>query len=435
MQEKQLTTDAKGHFLNTNQGFSADGKWLVYDTRNDDSKIASTGSIEMVNIATGEIKALYHTKNQSEYGPGLGAVSFSPAANRVIFIQGIRNANEKNPYGFTRRTGVAIDTDKPEQPIYMDARDITEPFTPGALRGGTHAHSWSGDGKWISFTYNDFVIEQLSKTNPDVKDLRTVGVMFPGKVNVTEDLKAENNSGEMFSVVVTKVTEKRKPGSDDIDKAFDECWIGKKGYQNTEGKWQERAIAFQGNVIDENGVEKTEVFVVDLPADLGKAIAGEKLEGTANARPAVPNAVKQRRITFTKEGVVGPRHWLRSSPDGTNIAFLSKDKSGFINAFIVSPNGGVVKQVSFNQFDIQSGLNFSPNGKYISYVAQHAVYVTNVVTGKTIALTPNVTENNRPVSAVLWSPDGNLLAYNRFVENAEGRNLQIFLLPVISELL
>ncbi|MNY63281.1 hypothetical protein D3C86_2002160 [compost metagenome] len=58
-----------------------------------------------------------------------------------------------------------------------------------------------------------------------------------------------------------------------------------------------------------------------------------------------------------------------------------------------------------------------------------------MVTGKTIALTPNVTENNRPVSAVLWSPDGNLLAYNRFVENAEGRNLQIFLLPVISELL
>jgi hypothetical protein len=31
----------------------------------------------------------------------------------------------------TRRTGVAIDIEKPFHPIFMDARDITPPFTPG----------------------------------------------------------------------------------------------------------------------------------------------------------------------------------------------------------------------------------------------------------------------------------------------------------------
>ena len=428
MQERQLTTDPKGHFLNTHQCFSADGKWLVYDTRNDDSKIASTGSVEMVNVVTGEIKPLYHTKNQTEYGPGLGAASFSPAADRVIFIHGIRNADEQNPYGFTRRTGVAIDVNQPEIPIFMDARDLKAPFTPGALRGGTHAHSWSGDGQWLSFTYNDYVIEQLSKTNPDVQDLRTVGVMFPAKVQVADDVGGENNSGQMFSVVVAKVTENPIAGSDEIDKAFDECWIGEKGYQKVDGNRQERAIAFQGNVRDKSGLTKTEIFVVDLPADLSIAKPGEKLAGTVVSRPDVPEGVKQRRVTFTNEGVLGPRHWLRSSSDGTKIAFLSKDPSGFINAFTVSPNGGAVEQISFHQFDIQSGLNFSPDGEYLSYVAQNAVYITELATGKSRPLTERSSEENRPVSAVIWSPDGKMLAYNRFVENTEGRNLQIFLI-------
>lgn len=427
MLERQLTTDAKGHFLNTNQCFSADGKWLVYDTRNDDSKIGSTGSIEMVNVFTGEIKLLYQTKNQTEYGPGVGAVSFSPTANRVIFIHGIRNANEKNPYGFTRRTGVAIDVDNPEVPIFMDARDVKPPFTPGALRGGTHAHSWSGDGQWLCFTYNDDVIAQLSKTNQNVQDLRTVGVMFPGKVNVAEEANGENNNAEMFTVVVTKVTENPIAGSDDIDKAFDECWIGEKGYQKADGNWQERAIAFQGNVKDENGERKTEVFVVDLPADLNLAKVGEALAGTTTRRPDVPAGIKQRRITFTKEGVLGPRHWLRSSPDGTKIAFLSKDDFGFINAFVVSPNGGPVKQISFNSFDIQSGLNFSPDGRYISYVAQNAIYITELATRESKQLIESSAQEDRPVSAVIWSPDGKTLAYNRYVKN-NGSYLQIFLL-------
>ncbi|MNX86915.1 translocation protein TolB [compost metagenome] len=124
---------------------------------------------------------------------------------------------------------------------------------------------------------------------------------------------------------------------------------------------------------------------------------------------------------------MGPRHWLRSSPDGTQIAFLSKDTFGFINAFVVSPNGGLVKQISFNSFDIQSGLNFSPNGRYISYVAQNAIYITELATGESKQLIESSAQEDRPVSAVIWSPDGKTLAYNRYVKN-DGSYLQIFLL-------
>lgn len=426
--EKQITFDNNGHFLNPTQVFSKNGEWIVYDTRNDGGQIGSTKNIEMINVNTGEKKELYETKNQTEYGPGVGAATFSPVADKVIFIHGIRNASEENPYGFTRRTGVAIDIDKPNQPIFMDARDIYAPFTAGALRGGTHAHSWSGDGEWLSYTYNDFVLEQLSKTNPEIQDLRVVGVMFPKKVSVKEDAGLENNSGEMFSAIVTKVTEAPEPGTDEIDKAFDEGWIGKNGYRKTDGTQQKRAIAFQGNVKDENGKTKTEVFVVDLLEDITQAKAGEFLEGTESTRPNVPVGVEQRRITFLKNGIEGPRHWLQSTSDGSLIVFFAKDDFGFINAFGVSPNGGEVKQLTSHKFDIQTGFNISPDGGFLAYGANNAVFITEISTGKSHPLTGISSNEEAPVNAINWSPDGKILVYNRYIKSSEGNYLQIFAL-------
>ena len=92
----------------------------------------------------------------------------------------------------------------------------------------------------------------------------------------------------MFSVIVAKVTENPQPGSDEIDKAFDEGWIGTKGYKKSDGKWQHRAIAFQGEVTNQDGTKKTEVFVLDLPEDLKKPEPGKPLEGTTTSRPNVP---------------------------------------------------------------------------------------------------------------------------------------------------
>src|SRR6185312_16960448 len=100
----QLTHNNGGHTIHNTQCFSPDDQWIVFDTRNYDTLIASTGSIAMVNTQTGEIRELYSTKHQTQYGPGVGAATFSPARNRVIFIHGVRNSNEENPYGFTRRT-------------------------------------------------------------------------------------------------------------------------------------------------------------------------------------------------------------------------------------------------------------------------------------------------------------------------------------------
>jgi Tol biopolymer transport system component len=419
--EKQLTFGNKGHFLNTAQCFSPDGQWIVYDTRNDDTKIGSTASIEMVNVDTGEIKELYHTQNQTEHGPGVGAATFSPVKNRVIFIHGIGNANQRRPYSFSRRTGVAIDVDKPNIPYFMDARCVTEPFIPGALRGGTHAHIWSADGQWLSFTYNDYVIEQLSNINPAVKDLRTVGVMFPRPIFVPEDKNGENHSGEMYAVAIADVTENPRPGSDDIDKAFDEAWIGKNGYLKTDGSRQKRAIAFQGNVRDEQGHTKTEVFIADLPDDLTLAQTWQPIEGTATSRPSVPFGVTQRRVTFTNTGIAGPRHWLKTTPDDDLICFLSKDDFGFINIFGVHPSGGPIKQLTSNKFDVQSGFNISPDGKLLAYIADDSIIVSDIFSGESNKISPQ----EKPVGKVVWSPDGKMLAFNSYIKKGDQSYFQI----------
>jgi hypothetical protein len=426
----QLTYDNGGHTIHNSECFSPDDQWIVYDTRNNDTMIATTGNISMVNTQTGKIRELYHTKHQTLYGPGVGAATFSPVRNRVIFIHGVRNSDKSNPYGFTRRTGVAIDIAKPFHPIFMDARDITPPFIAGALRGGTHSHNWSADGKWISFTYNDYIMQQLEKKDSSVKELRTVGVMVPGHaVHIPYDASEENNSGEMFSVVVAKVTQNPQPGSDEIDKAFDEGWIGTKGYQKSDGSWQHHAIAFQGEVFDSDGTKKTEVFVVDLPKDLTKVNPGKPLEGTTTSRPEVPAGVTQRRITYTTNGIQGPRHWLRCTPDGDLIVFLSKGDKGIIQIFGVSPDGGKITQLTFNLYSVQGPFNFSPNGKYLAYLADNSVFVTEVKTGKSKRLTPQASNEEKVSGSVVWSNHGSMLAFNQYVKDKKTGKLflQIFI--------
>ncbi len=428
----QLTHGSGGHTIHNTQCFSPNDEWIVYDTRNADSMIGSTGSIAMVNTKTGETRELYNTEHQTADGPGVGAATFSPTRNSVLFIHGIRNAGKSNPYSATRRTGVAIDIANPFHPIFMDARNIVSPFTPGALRGGTHAHTWSTDGKLISFTYNDYIMEQLSKRDSTVKDLRTVGVMVSGpSVKVPADSAGENNDGEMFAVLVAKVTENPTPGSDEISKAFDEGWIGTKGYKKSDGSLQHRAIAFQGEVKNTDGTKKTEVFVVDLPEDLTKAVPGFPLEATASSRPNVPAEVLQRRITYSQNGIVGPRHWLRTTPDGMIIAFLSKDEKGIVQIYGVSPNGGEIKQITFNKNSVEGTFNFSPDGELLAYLCDNSVYLTDVKTGKSEQISPGFSKEERATGGVAWSNNGKMIAFNKYVRDKSGNLfLQIFLLKV-----
>src|SRR5690606_1308373 len=138
-------------------------------------------------------------------------------------LGGIRNASKEHPYSFTRRTGIGVAISRPGEAIWMDARDLRPPFTPGALRGGTHAHSWSGDGQLISFTYNDHILAEAAVHDPSIMDTRTVGIMFKKPVAVANADSIENRGGAWYSLLISRVTKDPAPGTDEINRAFDEC--------------------------------------------------------------------------------------------------------------------------------------------------------------------------------------------------------------------
>jgi hypothetical protein len=412
MTEQQLTTGNYGHTLNATQVFSPDDNWVVYDTRNDDTHIGRTGGIEMVHITTGEVVRIYTTSQQTEHGPGVGAVAWNPRRDEIIFIHGLQNADAAKPYSMTRRFGALLNPHAPHAIRHADARLVQEPFIAGALRGGTHAHTWSGDGAWISFTYNDDIQEQ---------HLRTVGVMAPTQHVAIPVTDSENFSGEYFAVVVATVTEQPRPGSDDIEKAFDECWIGLDGYFEHDGRHHARAIAFQGNIRREDGTVVTEVYVADLPAEITQPVNGQPLAGTAHLRPQVPQGIHQRRITDTTQrkhpGLQGPRFRLRTSPDGAEIYFLMKDDAGLVQVYCVPTAGGHVIPITWLSYTIQGQHNVSPDGRWISFLADNSVWITDARGGTPRRLTAPTTDAQAPIGGALWNHRGDHLVYNRYDTN------------------
>ncbi len=434
MQEVMLTSGEKGHMLYHAQYFSPDDQWIVYDTRNDDTKIGENCCIELVHTETGQVVQLYKTQNQTRFGPGVGAATFSPVLDKVLFIHGLRNADALKPYDFTRRTGVAVSLEHPHMPVFVDARDDMQPFTAGALRGGTHAHNWSADGQWISFTYNDAVMQALeTKVRIGVKDLRMVGVMAPlGPVNVPGADNAERFGGEMFSVVVTIVDDYPIPGSDQIDRAYEEGWVGENGYIRADGIRQERALAFLGDVRDTNGNKVTEVFVVDIPSGVDRKAPGQLLEGTPYTRPSPPRGASQRRLTWTTgnkfPGVQGPRHWLKSTPDGEQIFFLMKDEQENVQVHSVSPRGGRINQVTANAFSVETSFSVSPDGQFLAYGSGGRVFVTHIASGETRPVSPPLGEGQEALQAVNWSSNGKMIAYNKKVTVGDTSYYHVFLL-------
>ncbi|HEY9174394.1 MAG TPA: biopolymer transporter Tol, partial [Verrucomicrobiae bacterium] len=127
-------------------------------------------------------------------------------------------------------------------------------------------------------------------------------------------------------------------------------------------------------------------------------------------------------LTFTAErkfpGVQGPRHWLRSSPDGSAIAFLMKDDAGVAQLWTVSPNGGSPRQLTRNATPIASAFTWSPDGRLLAHVMDHSVCVTDSRTGATRRLTAHCDDTFAPrPEACVFSPDGQAIAYARPVKS------------------
>ncbi len=421
--ERQITTGEQNHILTNINCWSADGRYILFDTRSDLAGATFDGrSIERVEVASGKVDTLFVAK----YGSYCGVVTAHPIHDRSVFIHG-PEFPEKDlfTYGVARRNGRLVDS-KGESEV-MDARDLVFPFTPGALRGGSHVHVWHPKGDWISFTYEDHYLAERFKESA-VPHSRVVGVSFPGSVNPVHK-HPRNLSGSHFSVVVTPISQKPRPGSDDLIRACEEGWIGSDGYIRPDQTRQNRALAFQGTVLSSKGQPMVEVFVCDLPNDLTRPGNGP-LQGSVDSLPFPPAGVNVRRITHTEgrkfPGIQGPRHWLRSSSDGSQIAFLAKDDDGVVQLWLVASKGGEPKQLTHNPTDISSAFTWTPQSDHICHAMDGSVCVTSVGNGSTQRLTQQDPKRPLRPEAFVVSPDGKSVAYTRTIS---GKN-QIFSLDL-----
>ena len=395
---KQVTFTPRHHQLTNINTWTPDSQWLVFDVR--PSGASFTGeTIERVNIHTGEVEVIYRATQQAH----VGVVTVHPKSEKYVFIHGPENPDETWHYDFHHRRGVIAGQGDVTN---LDAMDITVPFTPGALRGGSHVHVFSPNGEFVSFTYNDHVLRERSPA----LDLRNVGVASPyGPVTVSVQHPREY-SGSHWCVLVSQTTPAPQPGSDQINRAYEEGWVGN------------HALAFIGDTLSVNGEKVPELFIVDLPQDESgwKQPGDAPLEGSESTMPAPPAGVVQRRLTFTHDrafpGLVNqPRHWVRSHPLASEIAFLMRDDHGVVQLWLISPQGGAPRQLTHCSSDIQSAFNWHPSGQWLGFVLENRIACCDAQTGGIDFLTKSH-EAPPSADAIVFSPDGQQVAWMESVE-------------------
>ncbi|OAT30948.1 DUF3748 domain-containing protein [Proteus myxofaciens] len=413
-QEQQITFDNRNHQLTNINVWTPDSQWLVYDVRPSGSSFTGI-TIEKIHVKTKQHQVIYTATE----GAHVGVVTVSPLEPvRYVFIHGPENPDNEWQYDFHHRRGVIIDESKLDVIQNLDACCLTAPYQAGALRGGTHVHVFNPDSSRLSFTYNDHVMHELGAEH----DQRNVAIAVPLKPVQVIKKHPREYDGDYFCTVISKTVAHPKKGSDEISRAYEECWIGTKGYINTKGYRQYSAIAFIGDTISIKGEKVPDIFLVDLPDDdSALTIEGDMpLAGTEFTLPAPAKGIHQVRLTNTTKrkypGIATePRHWLRSSPNGEAIAFLMKDDNGIVQLYTVSPRTKKIKQITMQDWGIQSAFTWSADGQYLTFICDNSVMLCHANTGELTRLTQK-TQLAPSGDAVVFSPDNKSIAFMRDIE-------------------
>jgi len=387
---QQRTHGSYGHFLNHRQAISHCGNYLYYDTRNADPEIIKTTRIESLELATNRVQVIYDTHAPSVYGPGVGAVVCHPRQSTILFIHGLTNCNSNQPYSATRRFGAwaNIDPCNPTTKISsLESRSLQAELPWGTLGGGSHAHSFSSDGKWVSFTYNDALYPER----------RCVGFSLVDQWESVSDQSTRNDRGqhqEEFKGIGWSALAMLP--IDPIESAREECWV----QSDTNGVVtrqlamivQLRTPSAVEPLIDEIYLAKFPRYADDWPTRLGQSFQSRCISGADSGkrridwRLEVPDGIQVRRLTQTTTrshpGVQGPRHWLIGSNCGRWIYTMMRGTDGIIRLVRVSVIDGSFDWISENQESITHPAAIDEQNLRIAYLAGKNLTILNLPTGQ-----------------------------------------------------
>jgi uncharacterized protein (TIGR01244 family) len=416
------------HELDNNDNFSPDDRFLVFDTRTTEGGIGASRLIAKVEIDSGKITPLYQPSQPNPFGPGVGAVSYSHSRDEVLFIHGpFHPTDRESQYELYRRVGTIVAGDGSGTLQQADARDTKAPYTPGALRGGTHRHEFSGDGNWVGFTYNDAVVAAYGHSIDQNLNLRTIGVTQLGQPLHTPASSQFPNQAVGFSALVVVVVPNPQPGSDEISHAAGDSWVGRHGYLRKDGRRQ-LARAFIGTTRDRACQEVDELYIVDIPSDITQPGPLGPLEGTGRSYPMPPAGAVQRRLTYTaSKPFPGCQGIVRTSQDGKQIAFLMHDNRGDWQVFLISPLGGKPRQATFLKGGVEPGMRWHPSGNSIVAVAGTRIVITHVQPGPQFGVSRILSDRAPAPFALVVSHDGKTLAYNRRLREGNREVTHIFI--------
>jgi hypothetical protein len=387
MKERQITFTPKNHVLDNNDNFSPDGMFLCYDTRgtvfNED--IGNSKTIEKAEIATGEETVLWDPPSITgeQAAPGVGAVSYHPSKNEVIFIHGpdTSEVKERGYYDKPNRTALVVAADGSRRHHWADMRDVThDPTTPGAHRGGTHRHEYCRDGSRIGFTYDDFLVHNID---------RTIGFM-------QYDPQVPAGYSHYFAVIL-KPAEKGKARPGEIEKAYGDSWVDSAGTMR----------AFIGKVRQENDSDYDyDLFVADIPEDLDITTA---FSGTREEYPRPPEGIVIRRLTrgMHVDGIV------RGSYDGTRIAFAAQDSTGTGQLFIIRADGSekTPRQMTHLKKPVEA-IRWHPSDNWVLFLSDGEVMAAYVGEKNHFGTLVKLTGEKKNRHDLVLSPDGSVAAYD-----------------------
>jgi len=416
MKERQISFSDKNHALDNNDNFSPDNRFLCYDTRGTiyNENLANCKSIEKIEIASGIETILWQPESVTgeQAAPGVAAVSWHLKEDKVIFIHGplLEEVKERGYYAIVNRTGVEVSADGKGAITKVDMRDVAtdKPTTPGAQRGGTHRHEYTKNGNHIGFTYDDFI-----NTNYD----RTIGYM-------EFNPKAPAGYTHYFAVLL-KPAEKGQSKPGEIEKAYGDSWVDPAG----------KMRAFVGKVRAENGVDyQTDLFVADIPGNVDIATAKS---GNGVEYPEPPAGINIRRLT--QSGKVEGN--VRGSFDGKTIAYLAPDTAGVMQVFIIDALGSDqsadenLKPRQLTLFtENAANPRWHPLKNWLFVTTGGNVAAVSAEAGKNFGKTFLLTNDNLERNSLVVSNDGNMLAYNIFVESKVENEIKKFRQIFVMEL-